>query len=152
MRIGTGAWASCLGRCCCFGCCSCCCVIPGGKAPGCSAKLLPKASPAEKGLLMLLLKDLWAQDLPVGGEVSVGRGQLQGVCATIVDRQMVAHVSPQLVAVCARRITHDVRHETSSTAVPFRRITLTKALAQELLSRSREIPDSFRHFLHQINP
>ena len=39
---------------------------------------------------MLLLKDLWAQDLPVGGEVSVGRGQLQGVCATIVDRQMVA--------------------------------------------------------------
>jgi hypothetical protein len=33
---------------------------------------------AEIGLLLLVLKDLWTGDLPVGGEVSVGRGQLQG--------------------------------------------------------------------------
>jgi CRISPR/Cas system CSM-associated protein Csm3 (group 7 of RAMP superfamily) len=32
----------------------------------------------EIGLLLLLLKDLWTQDLPVGGESSIGRGRLQG--------------------------------------------------------------------------
>lgn len=33
---------------------------------------------AEVGLLLLLLKDLWTGDLPLGGEQSVGRGRLQG--------------------------------------------------------------------------
>ncbi|MCL5999095.1 MAG: RAMP superfamily CRISPR-associated protein [Chloroflexi bacterium] len=32
----------------------------------------------EIGLLLLLLKDLWTGDLPLGGEISVGRGRLQG--------------------------------------------------------------------------
>ena len=30
------------------------------------------------GLLLLLLKDLWTGDLPLGGEISVGRGRLKG--------------------------------------------------------------------------
>jgi hypothetical protein len=34
--------------------------------------------PPEVGLLLLLLKDLWTGDLPLGGERSVGRGRLQG--------------------------------------------------------------------------
>ncbi|MEQ9368273.1 MAG: RAMP superfamily CRISPR-associated protein [Coleofasciculus chthonoplastes F3-SA18-01] len=34
---------------------------------------------AEIGLLLLLLKDLWTRDLPVGGESSIGRGRLQGI-------------------------------------------------------------------------
>lgn len=38
---------------------------------------------AETGLLLLLLKDLWTEDLPLGGESSVGRGRLQGVKATV---------------------------------------------------------------------
>jgi len=38
---------------------------------------------AEIGLLLLLLKDLWTGDLPLGGEVSVGRGRLRGVQAEI---------------------------------------------------------------------
>ncbi|MEZ4726043.1 MAG: RAMP superfamily CRISPR-associated protein [Caldilineaceae bacterium] len=42
---------------------------------------------ADKGILLLLLKDLWTQDLPVGGEASVGRGRLQGKYATLVDKQ-----------------------------------------------------------------
>lgn len=29
-------------------------------------------------MILLLLKDLWVGDLPVGGEASVGRGRLQG--------------------------------------------------------------------------
>ncbi|RIK82027.1 hypothetical protein DCC62_00910 [candidate division KSB1 bacterium] len=33
---------------------------------------------AEVGLLLLLLKDLWTGDLPVGGESGVGRGRLVG--------------------------------------------------------------------------
>ncbi len=32
----------------------------------------------EIGLLLLLLKDLWTGDLPLGGESSVGRGRLEG--------------------------------------------------------------------------
>lgn len=38
---------------------------------------------AEIGLLLLLLKDLWTGDLPLGGESSVGRGRLQGQSATL---------------------------------------------------------------------
>ena len=39
---------------------------------------------AEIGLLLLLLKDLWTSDLPVGGESSIGRGRLQGIKATMM--------------------------------------------------------------------
>lgn len=37
----------------------------------------------EAGLLLLILKDLWNADLPIGGEKSVGRGILEGLEATI---------------------------------------------------------------------
>ena len=37
----------------------------------------------EIGLLLLLLKDLWTGDLPVGGTSSIGRGRLQGKDVTI---------------------------------------------------------------------
>jgi CRISPR/Cas system CSM-associated protein Csm3 (group 7 of RAMP superfamily) len=37
----------------------------------------------EIGLLLLVLKDLWLRDLPLGGESSVGRGRLRGIKATI---------------------------------------------------------------------
>lgn len=43
---------------------------------------------AEIGLLLLLLKDLWTGDLPLGGESSVGRGRLAGEQATVtIDDQ-----------------------------------------------------------------
>ncbi|MDX9955067.1 MAG: RAMP superfamily CRISPR-associated protein [Anaerolineae bacterium] len=45
--------------------------------------------PAEIGLLLLVLKDLWTGDLPLGGESGVGRGRLAGREATL------AHVTPQ---------------------------------------------------------
>jgi hypothetical protein len=38
---------------------------------------------AELGLILLLLKDLWTGDLPIGGESGVGRGRLKGLSATI---------------------------------------------------------------------
>ncbi|RIK36682.1 MAG: hypothetical protein DCC55_26550 [Chloroflexi bacterium] len=37
----------------------------------------------EIGLMLLVLKDLWTSDLPVGGEASVGRGRLQGIEAEL---------------------------------------------------------------------
>jgi len=37
------------------------------------------------GLLILLLKDLWYGDLPIGGEKNIGRGSLQGVTAEIFE-------------------------------------------------------------------
>ena len=40
----------------------------------------------EIGLLLLLLKDLWTGDLPLGGESSVGRGRLQGKDAKLTYR------------------------------------------------------------------
>ncbi len=33
--------------------------------------------------MLLLLKDLWTGDLPIGGESSVGRGRLKGLSATL---------------------------------------------------------------------
>jgi CRISPR/Cas system CSM-associated protein Csm3 (group 7 of RAMP superfamily) len=45
---------------------------------------LRRPRPAEIGLLLLVLKDLWTGDLPLGGESSVGRGRLAGRCATLV--------------------------------------------------------------------
>jgi len=41
----------------------------------------------EIGLLLLLLKDLWTGDLPVGGESSIGRGRLKGKEATVTHYQ-----------------------------------------------------------------
>jgi CRISPR/Cas system CSM-associated protein Csm3 (group 7 of RAMP superfamily) len=43
---------------------------------------------AEIGLLLLVLKDLWLGDLPLGGESSVGRGRLQGQQATLRHKQL----------------------------------------------------------------
>jgi len=42
---------------------------------------------AEIGLLLLVLKDLWTGDLPLGGESSIGRGRLEGRHAVLVLRQ-----------------------------------------------------------------
>jgi CRISPR/Cas system CSM-associated protein Csm3 (group 7 of RAMP superfamily) len=46
----------------------------------------------EVGLLLLLLKDLWTGDLPVGGERSVGRGRLKGVKAELHWRDETWHL------------------------------------------------------------
>ena len=43
--------------------------------------------PGERGLVLLLLKDLWTSDLALGGSSSVGRGRLIGVHAIITDSE-----------------------------------------------------------------
>jgi CRISPR/Cas system CSM-associated protein Csm3 (group 7 of RAMP superfamily) len=44
---------------------------------------LQEPKDCEIGLLLLLLKDLWTGDLPLGGEASIGRGRLKGKWAKI---------------------------------------------------------------------
>lgn len=46
---------------------------------------LTNAENWEKGLLLLLLKDLWTADLPLGGNKATGAGVLEGVRADIID-------------------------------------------------------------------
>lgn len=48
---------------------------------------LQKPEDQEIGLLLLVLKDLWTGDLPLGGESSVGRGRLQGIFADMTLRR-----------------------------------------------------------------
>ncbi|MDX2245358.1 MAG: RAMP superfamily CRISPR-associated protein [Bacteroidia bacterium] len=53
--------------------------------------ILKGATPDEKKLLLLLLKDLWLEDLAIGGEKNVGRGILTGLNAEVWnDGQKVA--------------------------------------------------------------
>jgi CRISPR/Cas system CSM-associated protein Csm3 (group 7 of RAMP superfamily) len=52
----------------------------------------------EIGLLLLLLKDLWTGDLPLGGEVSVGRGRLKGERATLTLQRDGADQEWKIVA------------------------------------------------------
>lgn len=44
-------------------------------------------SDADKGLTLLLLKDLSTGDLTLGGASSIGRGRLQGLSATVVQQE-----------------------------------------------------------------
>ena len=44
---------------------------------------LRKPEGKQIGLLLHILKDLWTEDLPLGGESSVGRGRLEGVKADL---------------------------------------------------------------------
>lgn len=50
----------------------------------------------EKGLLLLLLKDLWTGDLPLGGESSVGRGRLKGIQAEINGKTAITAAGDRL--------------------------------------------------------
>jgi CRISPR/Cas system CSM-associated protein Csm3 (group 7 of RAMP superfamily) len=58
-------------------------IFGGDKTRVCIELELRNPKDNEIGLLLLLLKDLWTQDLPVGGESSIGRGRLQGESATL---------------------------------------------------------------------
>lgn len=60
----------------------------GGEASRVKIHLtLQKPRDEEIGLLLLVLKDLWTGDLPLGGETSVGRGRLQGIFAQMALRR-----------------------------------------------------------------
>lgn len=44
---------------------------------------ITRCSPSEAGLMLLVLKDIWLGNLPIGGNKGIGRGVLQGHKATI---------------------------------------------------------------------
>ncbi len=49
--------------------------------------IVQQPSRAHIGLVLLLLKDLWTGDLPLGGEISVGRGRLKGRRAELIYKR-----------------------------------------------------------------
>lgn len=49
--------------------------------------MIKQPSDAHIGLLLLLLKDLWTCDLPLGGGISVGRGRLKGKKAKLIHKK-----------------------------------------------------------------
>lgn len=59
-------------------------IFGGDKTRVCIELELRNPKDYEIGLLLLLLKDLWTQDLPVGGESSIGRGRLKGIKADLI--------------------------------------------------------------------
>jgi CRISPR/Cas system CSM-associated protein Csm3 (group 7 of RAMP superfamily) len=56
---------------------------------------LSSPQPYEIGVLLLLLKDLWTGDLPLGGEASVGRGRLKGCWANLSWKSSEGPSDPQ---------------------------------------------------------
>jgi len=62
---------------------------------------------AEIGLLLLVLKDLWTEDLPLGGESSVGRGRLAGKQATLTWRAAGKETNWELRAAAGDGLTFD---------------------------------------------
>jgi CRISPR/Cas system CSM-associated protein Csm3 (group 7 of RAMP superfamily) len=75
---------------------------------------------AEVGLLLLLLKDLWTGDLPLGGESSVGRGRLRGRCATLQldgneweiqdqDGKLAVQGNPEVLEQCVQQFVKEMQ-------------------------------------------
>jgi|LSQX01.1.fsa_nt_gb CRISPR/Cas system CSM-associated protein Csm3 (group 7 of RAMP superfamily) len=48
---------------------------------------------SQKGLLLLLMKDLWTSDLPIGGEKNIGRGVFKGEKVVIMDAEKKIEIS-----------------------------------------------------------
>lgn len=62
----------------------------------------------EIGLLLLLLKDLWTSDLPLGGEASIGRGRLKGVEAEIkISQEKASPLTIKVVQESTRLVISD---------------------------------------------
>ncbi|WP_339384873.1 RAMP superfamily CRISPR-associated protein [Tychonema sp. LEGE 06208] len=59
-------------------------IFGGDETRVCIELELRNPNEYEIGLLLLLLKDLWTSDLPVGGESSIGRGRLKGIKADLI--------------------------------------------------------------------
>lgn len=68
--------------------------VPNDKAQLVNLTLtIHKPLPSQKGLLLLLLKDLYTSELPIGGEKNVGRGLLKGTKATVTNGDKSIHFS-----------------------------------------------------------
>jgi len=57
--------------------------------------VLERPEEKEIGLLLLLLKDIWTSDLPIGGGASVGRGRLNGIEADLYYKEENWHIEQE---------------------------------------------------------
>jgi hypothetical protein len=69
---------------------------------------LQNPAPAEIGLLLLVLKDLWTEDLPVGGESSIGRGRLTGKFARLTHQEPGSKLAWEISQVGESLAVHQV--------------------------------------------
>ncbi len=77
----------------------------------------------EIGLLLLILKDLWTGDLPIGGERSVGRGRLRGQRATIT-------INEQQWTLCAGKESLEVTPDAASLEQYVKALTSQSGVSQ----------------------
>jgi CRISPR/Cas system CSM-associated protein Csm3 (group 7 of RAMP superfamily) len=94
-------------------------VVPGAlfdEEPECGGHLrvrleLREPEPGDAGLLLLLLKDLLAGDLPVGGTAAVGRGVLRGTARVVFEDGTEGMLDPAqpLDATLASRVEAAIR-------------------------------------------
>jgi CRISPR/Cas system CSM-associated protein Csm3 (group 7 of RAMP superfamily) len=81
-------------------------IFPRSEAEVTFTLTIRAAQAWEKGVLLLVLKDLWTGDLAIGGSSSIGRGRLRGLKASIVDgEQTIALSANGLPADAAQRET-----------------------------------------------
>lgn len=81
-------------------------IFPTPEAKVTFTLTIREAQAWEKGVLLLVLKDLWTGDLAIGGSSSIGRGRLRGLKASIVDgEQTIALPANGLPADAAQRET-----------------------------------------------
>jgi CRISPR/Cas system CSM-associated protein Csm3 (group 7 of RAMP superfamily) len=81
-------------------------IFPRSEAKVTFTLTIRAAQAWEKGVLLLVLKDLWTGDLAIGGSSSIGRGRFRGLKASIVDgEQTIALSANGLPADAAQRET-----------------------------------------------
>ncbi|WP_333364550.1 RAMP superfamily CRISPR-associated protein [Microcoleus sp. N3A4] len=87
----------------------------------------------EIGLLLLLLKDLWTSDLPVGGESSIGRGRLKGINADLIRLHPQNPKQWQIRQINGNLQIEDISDSSKSeTLVKYDLEQFVKALLKEL--------------------
>jgi CRISPR/Cas system CSM-associated protein Csm3 (group 7 of RAMP superfamily) len=87
----------------------------------------------EIGLLLLLLKDLWTSDLPVGGENSIGRGRLKGIKADLIRHHPQNPKQWQITESKGNLQIEDISHSSpSENLVKYDLEEFVKALLKEL--------------------
>ncbi|WP_339383810.1 MULTISPECIES: RAMP superfamily CRISPR-associated protein [unclassified Tychonema] len=108
-------------------------IFGGEKTRVCIELELRNPNEYEIGLLLLLLKDLWTTDLPVGGESSIGRGRLKGIKADFIRHHPQNPKQWQITESKGNLLIEDISDSSKSeTLVKYELEKFVKALLKEL--------------------
>ncbi|MGB3266168.1 MAG: RAMP superfamily CRISPR-associated protein [Microcoleus sp.] len=108
-------------------------IFGGDETRVCIELELRNPNEYEIGLLLLLLKDLWTSDLPVGGESSIGRGRLKGIKADLIRPHPQNPKQWQITESKGNLQIEDISDSSKSeTLVKYELEQFVKALLKEL--------------------